>query len=240
MSDENQKEPSVEPTSTDEKNNTLTGTTKKETTPQAEKASEPQVGPNQAFYNQLIEERNKTTYSEEEVKQEQEAWHSFEEEKRIPKIHDFPAYFFAGFWIRGFAFIIDILCIQAITSISIGSIFSVAGWTKDSYFWSIYALMSLLIYLAYFILVTKLTNGQTIGKMIFGIQVISFDEEKLSWQTVLIREGACRFILKYPLLMIGYLPTIFSGKKQHIGDFLSNTSVVTINTVLAFNKQVKG
>ncbi|MBX4238333.1 RDD family protein, partial [Enterococcus lactis] len=73
---------------------------------------------------------------------------------------------------------------------------------------------------------------------IFGIRVISFDEEELSWSTVLVREGACRFILKFPLLMLGYIPAIFNQKKQHLGDLFTNTSVVTINLIKAFNQEV--
>ncbi|MFP9041983.1 RDD family protein, partial [Enterococcus faecalis] len=53
-----------------------------------------------------------------------------------------------------------------------------------------------------------------------------------------VREGACRFILKFPLLMLGYLPAIFNQKKQHLGDFFTNTSVVTINLIKAFNQEV--
>ncbi|OOL57322.1 hypothetical protein B1P97_12400, partial [Enterococcus faecium] len=102
----------------------------------------------------------------------------------------------------------------------------------------LYGFTALLIYLAYFILLTKFNHGQTIGKMIFGIRVISFDEEELSWSTVLVREGACRFILKFPLLMLGYLPAVFNQKKQHLGDFFTNTSVVTINLIKAFNQEV--
>ncbi|WP_438763613.1 RDD family protein [Enterococcus sp. AZ194] len=203
------------------------------------KRQEPLVGPNQESVRTYNEQKNKTAYTKEEIQQKQEAWHSFSEEPRTTQIHDFPGYFYAGFWIRGFAFLIDLLCIQAINSISLGTIFSLAGWSKDKGFLSVYSLMSLLIYLGYFILLTKMTNGQTIGKMIFGIRVVSFEEDILSWQTVLVREGACRFILKYPALLLGYLPTIFSKKKQHVGDYFSATSVVTINTVLAFNKKLR-
>lgn len=102
-----------------------------------------------------------------------------------------------------FAFLVDLLCIGAITRLTLG-IAKNLGWLNfsDSYL-SLYGFTALLIYLAYFILLTKFNHGQTIGKMIFGIRVISFDEEELSWSTVLVREGACRFILKFPLLMLG-------------------------------------
>nr|WP_237580122.1 RDD family protein [Enterococcus sp. JM4C] len=200
---------------------------------------EPQVGPGKEVSRPVTEQFNKTAYTQEEIEQNQHSWKDFSEENPKPAIHDFPAYFYAGFWIRGFAFLIDLLCIHSITTISLGTIYSLANWPKNTNFFSFYTLASLIIYLGYFILLTKQTNGQTLGKMIFGIRVISFEEERLSWQTVLIREGACRFILKYPLLMLGYLPLIFSRRKQHVGDYLSSTSVVTINTVLAFNKQLR-
>lgn len=107
------------------------------------------------------------------------------------------------------------------------------GWTKSTELLSVYGSLTLLIYLAYFILLTKLNQGQTIGKMVFGIRVICFNEEELSWQTVLIREGACRFVLRGSFFMIGYLVTIFTANKQHIGDYFSDTSVVTINLLAA-------
>ncbi len=87
-------------------------------------------------------------------------------------------------FIRMFAFLVDLLCIGAITRLTLG-IAKNLGWLNfsDSYL-SIYGFTALLIYLAYFILLTKFNHGQTIGKMIFGIRVISFDEEELSWSTV--------------------------------------------------------
>lgn len=175
----------------------------------------------------------------EEIKKKQRKWKKYTDTKNEPpKANDFPHYFYAGFLIRMFAFLIDLLCIGAITRLTLG-IAKNLGWLNfsDSYL-SLYGFTALLIYLAYFVLLTKLNHGQTIGKMIFGIRVISFDEEELSWSTVLVREGACRFILKFPLLMLGYIPAIFNQKKQHLGDLFTNTSVVTINLIKAFNQEV--
>ena len=86
-------------------------------------------------------------------------------------------------------------------------------------------LLSLMVYLLYFIILTKWTNGQTIGKMIFGIRVIELNEEKLSWKTVIVREGFGRYIQK--TVMALYLLTIFTPYKQHFVDMLTDTSVVT-------------
>lgn len=156
-----------------------------------------------------------------------------EKKNRTPQFHHYPDYFYAGFWVRFFAYLIDLLCISAITGILLGLPASLFGLTKSSELFSIYGFLALLLYLAYFILLTKLNHGQTIGKMIFGIRVICFTENELSWQTVLIREGACRFVLRGSIFMLGYLVTIFTPNKQHIGDYFSDTSVVTLNLLAA-------
>lgn len=160
--------------------------------------------------------------------------HSFlEKESPTKERNEFPNYFYAGFWVRLFAFLIDLVCIGVITSSTIGLVYKLFGWESSSSIITLYGFLSLSIYLAYFVLLTKFNKGQTLGKMIFGLKVVSFDEEPLSWQTVLIRELVCRFILKTFLLSIGYLVTIFTPKKQHIGDLFSNTSVVTLNYLKA-------
>lgn len=149
--------------------------------------------------------------------------------QKPPAFHDFPNYFFAGFWIRLYAFMVDLICINALSSLFI--------WLIPTTMINLQgiAIVESVIYLGYFILLTKLTNGQTIGKMIFGIQVVCFNEARLSWETVLLREGACRFIMQVGPFMLAYLVTIFTGKKQHVGDWFSDTSVVTLNTLKAYN-----
>ncbi|MDT2815201.1 RDD family protein [Vagococcus carniphilus] len=147
--------------------------------------------------------------------------------------YEFPTYFFAGFWIRFFAFLVDMICISAISTIVI-NIFSIGyPLAEQTGALSVSNGIKLIVYLGYFILLTKLNKGQTIGKMIFGLQVISMDEIQLSWATVLVREGACRFILKTPLLAVGYVVAAFTHRKQHVGDLFSQTSVVALNVVKA-------
>ncbi|MGX7185869.1 RDD family protein [Enterococcus pallens] len=147
--------------------------------------------------------------------------------------HRYPDYFYAGFWIRFFAYLVDSLCISALTAIIIGGPFNLLGLEKGRQLFSVYGILSLAVYLTYFILMTKLNSGQTLGKMIFGIRVICFSEENLSWSTVLVREGACRFILKNTVFSLGYLIAVFTPNKQHLGDLFSETSVVTLNMLKA-------
>lgn len=178
-------------------------------------------------------------YDENERETKQEKWKKFNSRPSKEMEHnDFPNYFFAGFWMRLFAYTIDIICVHAVSNIFLGMLFFVLKIDKSTEFLSFYGLSYLIIYVGYFTLLTKLNQGQTVGKMIFGIRVISFTEEELSWSTVLVRETACRFFLQaQPLLMFGYLPSAFTSKKQHVGDYFSDTSVVTLNMIQAFNQQ---
>lgn len=157
-----------------------------------------------------------------------------EEPKQVQENpYEFPTYFFAGFWLRFFAFLVDVLCIGAISSIVINIISLVVPITASDSFIAPDNMIRLVIYLGYFILLTKLNRGQTIGKMIFGLQVISMDTVQLSWTTVLVREGACRFILKNPLFAVGYVVAAFTHRKQHVGDYACETAVVALNVVKA-------
>ncbi|MBF8808151.1 MAG: RDD family protein [Enterococcus lacertideformus] len=197
------------------------------------------VGPYSSFSQKVLQSFRENPLSEDEIKVKQQQWEKYT--KDIPastNVNDFPNYFYAGFWIRLGAFLIDLVCIGSITRLTLGITTNLEWLAATTSYLSFYGFTALLIYLGYFILLTKLNHGQTIGKMIFGIRVICLDEAELSWATVLVREGACRFILKFPLLFIGYLLTIFTQKKQHIGDYFSNTSVVTLNLIKAFNQEV--
>ena len=135
----------------------------------------------------------------------------------IKSFEAYPDYFYSGFFIRLFAFTIDVLMIGAIQRMTL-------FYFTDS---ALKTSLSLAIYLLYFILLTKFNHGQTLGKMIFGIKVICLGEETLSWTTVIVREGFGRYLQK--VLLILYTLTIFTRYKQHVVDLLSDTSVVTIN-----------
>ncbi|HHU20728.1 MAG TPA: RDD family protein [Bacilli bacterium] len=135
----------------------------------------------------------------------------------IRRFNDYPDYFYAGFFIRLFAFTTDVILIGALSHLFL-------FFLHDSL---VKTVLSLSIYLLYFILMTKFTNGQTLGKMIFGIRVIAINEEKLSWTTILVREGFGRYLQK--VLWIMYSLTIFTRYKQHVVDLLTDTSVVTEN-----------
>ncbi|MFY9901152.1 MAG: RDD family protein [Trichococcus sp.] len=186
----------------------------------------------------MMEEQT-TTHEErlEEIRKKKVAWEEaerFSDQQERP-FHRYPDYVFAGFWIRLFAYLVDLLIVQALVGILIKPIFALGGFSmQGNDFFTFFGFFQLLIFVGYFILTTKYTNGQTLGKMIFGIRVVCFKEEKLSWQTVLIREGVGRYIGK--IVAVVYLVTAFQNKKQHPIDMLCDTSVVTENSIRALQE----
>lgn len=135
----------------------------------------------------------------------------------IKSFKDYPNCFYTGFLVRLFAFTIDIIMIGSLQRMTL---FYMSKSMLRTFF-------SLVIYLLYFILMTKLNNGQTLGKMILGIKVICLNEEELTWKTVIVREGFGRYLQK--AMSILYAIVIFTPYKQHLVDMLGDTSVVTLN-----------
>ncbi|MCM3743627.1 RDD family protein [Sporosarcina luteola] len=139
-------------------------------------------------------------------------------ERFIPK--------FAGFWTRFWAYVIDLLVVSSISGIFIKPIFRVLDFkiSNPSFLlFSPYKIALLILFLAYFALMTKFT-GQTVGKMILGIKVVTKDDGKLTWGTVLFREVIGRFISK--LLTIPYLLVVFMPKKEALHDLFADTYVI--------------
>lgn len=173
----------------------------------------------------------------EEIRKKKADWVEAERlsDQQDRPFHRYPDYVFAGFWIRLFAYLVDLLVVQALVAILIRPLFALIGISmQGNDLFTLYGFFQLLILVGYFILMTKYTNGQTLGKMIFGIRVVCFKEEKLSWQTILIREGIGRYIGKKVAVI--YLIAAFQNKKQHPIDMLCDTSVVTENSIRALQE----
>lgn len=66
--------------------------------------------------------------------------------------------------------------------------------------------------------------GQTVGKMILGLRVISLKEDKLTWGTLLFREWIGRFISTTILPL--YWIVGFTALKQGVHDFVADTTVI--------------
>lgn len=130
----------------------------------------------------------------------------------------------AGFWVRFWAYLIDLAVIWGITSILLKPVFAFLGHEiSHSTWYAPYAILSAILFYAYFVLMTKFF-GQTAGKMILGIRVVSLKQDRLPWGTLLFREWIGRFlsVTIWPLyLIVGFTPL-----KQGVHDFIADTTVV--------------
>ena len=133
---------------------------------------------------------------------------------------------FAGFWMRFWAYLLDLIVIGSLDRMLVKPILNVIGVSPIDSIFSPFTIGSALVFFLYFVLMTKYF-GQTLGKMVFGLKVVSLKETSLSWSTVIFREFIGRFISKtvwITYLLIGVLP-----KKQGLHDLFSDTSVVLEN-----------
>lgn len=134
------------------------------------------------------------------------------------------SFYYAGFWIRLVAFAIDMALVSSINGI-IGRLMGTEielgmGITSAS-------LIYWLTVFLYFTLLTYFTNGQTLGKMILNIKVISLDGEKLGLFQVVSRETFGRYIQNK--FMILYAIVGINPNKQSLIDMLADTAVVKID-----------
>ena len=146
-----------------------------------------------------------------------------------------PSFAYAGFFIRLVAFAIDMLVISAINrilqsvlnpNIELGlgiSLASIIYW---------------LISLGYFTLMTYFNNGQTLGKMITNIRVVSLNGEKADLWQIVSRETFGRYVQNK--FMFLYLIVGFAPMKQSLMDILSDTVVVreSVNSYLLDQKNI--
>lgn len=132
----------------------------------------------------------------------------------------------AGFWIRLFAFLIDLLVIAGLNAIVWDSL--LPNLNESSFLYQILHTNGLFLGLTgalYFILMTRYFQ-QTLGKMIFGIKVVQRNGEPLSWITVVFRELVARSLSQLMGLNLGYVVCWFNAEKRCAHDFLSDTWVV--------------
>ncbi|MNI33377.1 RDD family protein [compost metagenome] len=124
---------------------------------------------------------------------------------------------YAGFWARGIAFTIDIVFISSIMYLIYDALLYNLINENIRYF------IKLLTIILYFFCFTLL-GGQTLGKMLIGIKVISSSKSPLKWEHILLRELIGKFIvIIIPLvaIIIGLHP-----KKLSLHDRMAGTYVI--------------
>ncbi|MFE4520791.1 RDD family protein [Cytobacillus firmus] len=131
---------------------------------------------------------------------------------------------FAGFWMRFWAYLLDLAVVGSVDRILINPIFRALDIPlHESNLFAPISIATAITFYAYFVLMTKFF-GQTLGKMVFGLRVVDLKGEKLTWGTILFREWIGRFISVS--IFIGYVIVAFLPKKQGLHDLFADTSVV--------------
>lgn len=134
----------------------------------------------------------------------------------------------AGFWVRFWAYLIDLIVVASVTSIIVKPVFLLMGADTSTGSWyAPYAIVTAVVFYSYFVLMTKFF-GQTVGKMIMGLRVISLKDDKLTWGTLLFREWVGRFISTTILPL--YWIVGFTRLKQGVHDFVADTTVIHENS----------
>ncbi|PLS14970.1 hypothetical protein CVD28_25325 [Bacillus sp. M6-12] len=155
---------------------------------------------------------------------------SAEEEERIginestPQEPQNSSLLFAGFWMRFWAYVLDLIIVGSIDRLIFKPLLKASGMNHfDTAIFSPVTIASAVVFYLYFVLMTKYL-GQTLGKMVFGLKVVGLKGNRLSWGTVLFRELIGRFISK--TTFIGYIIVGFLPKKQGLHDIFADTAVV--------------
>nr|WP_048827976.1 RDD family protein [Bacillus sp. B-jedd] len=130
---------------------------------------------------------------------------------------------FAGFWMRFWAYLLDLIVVGSIFRLIAKPVFIFLDIQSSGGLFSPDAIVSAVIFYVYFVLMTKFFH-QTLGKMVFGLSVIDMKDGSLSWMDVLIREWIGRFISSW--LLILYLIPAFHPKKQALHDIFADTAVI--------------
>ena len=141
-----------------------------------------------------------------------------QDERKVKELH------YAGFWMRFWAYIADLIVIGSINRILINPILRFLDIPlSDSSMFAVSSIATAFTFYLYFVLMTKFFK-QTLGKMIFGLKVIEISNKHLTWSTVIFRELIGKFISKF--LFIGFVLVAFFPKKQGLHDIFADTTVV--------------
>lgn len=132
---------------------------------------------------------------------------------------------FAGFWMRFWAYLLDALVVLSINGL-ISLPLRLIGVNDSIMVFSPFMLLSAFVFFLYFGLMTKY-YGQTLGKMVLGLKVISTDGSGLTWTQIIFREGVGRLLHQlFFMLRVIYLFVAFTNKKQGLHDLIADTYVV--------------
>ena len=136
-------------------------------------------------------------------------------------------YKLAGVGSRLAAFIIDTILQLLATLLCAGILLGINHQLSDivriSTLLAIFLVLSFVIHFGYFIVCELTMNGQTVGKMLFGLRVIRDNGQPIEFTQALIR-GIIRSTLD--AMYVGLFVILFSKKHKRIGDMAAGTIVI--------------
>lgn len=145
------------------------------------------------------------------------------EVRKSPEPISRPPLRFAGFWMRFWAYLLDLIVVGSLFRLLAKPVFRALDIEMSGGIFSAATFVSAAIFYLYFVLMTKYFR-QTLGKMVFGLAVIGMNGGRLTWADILFREWIGRFISS--TIMVLYLVPAFHPKKQAIHDLFADTVVV--------------
>lgn len=132
--------------------------------------------------------------------------------------------FYAGFWVRFVAYLIDMIVIYAVASLLNTFSFGLLNKQLDFPILGEESLSYVIVMFTYFISMTYFFS-QTLGKMIMKIKVETNKGDKLGLMDIVYRELVGRLLTIF-LVYIPYLAVAFTNKKKGLHDFIADTVVV--------------
>jgi uncharacterized RDD family membrane protein YckC len=133
---------------------------------------------------------------------------------------------YAGFWMRFWAYLLDLVVVGSIVRLLIKPVFRILDIPlAEANMFAPASIAAAAIFYLYFVLMTKYFN-QTLGKMVFGLKVVNLNSDQLTWGTILFREWIGRFISA--TIIIGYIIVAFLPRKQGLHDIFTDTTVIHV------------
>ncbi len=89
-----------------------------------------------------------------------------------------------------------------------------------------------IIILVYYAIVPLVLDGQTIGKKIFKLKIVSENEEKVDYKTMIYREAIGRIFINFASLGLSAIVSVIvmalREDKRDIADILAKTKVIDL------------
>lgn len=95
-----------------------------------------------------------------------------------------------------------------------------------------YGIIYTFFLLIYYVIVPLISNGQTIGKKVFKLQIVDENNQKLTAKTMFYREGIGRILIIFASLGVTSIVSVIimslRDDKRGLGDIIAKTKVIDL------------